>query len=135
LRSGRRWSPAVRRGFIASCLLAAAGSLADEIVNLTGLPVYPNLTKAVMDPAARTNALGRWCTRFSAETSYPLDTVETWYRKALPGASETDLINDRTYKNYPDLSGIKLALGLNYVTVFKATTQAPTSIELFKCGP
>jgi hypothetical protein len=123
------------RGFVTLCLLAGSATLADEIVNLTGLPLYPNLTKAVMDPVARTNALGRWCTRFSAETSYPLDTVETWYRKALPGASETDLTNDRNYKSYANLSGIKLALGLNYVTVFKATTQAVTSIELFKCSP
>jgi hypothetical protein len=84
----------------------------------------------------KTDTLGRWCSRFSAQTSYPLDVVETWYRKALVSASETDLTHDETYKNYPKLSGIKLAVGIDYVTVYRAANQAATSIELFRCsGP
>jgi hypothetical protein len=126
--------------FIATLLLfqLLASSLAvsqEEVQNLTGLPVYPNLSKAMMDRTAKTDTLGHWCTRFSAETTYPIDTVEAWYRKALIGASETDLTNDRTYKNYTQLSGIKLAIGVDYVTVFKVAAQAATSIELFRCSP
>jgi hypothetical protein len=137
-----RTMPAARSQFklivpLALVMFLAVASLAasEEVQNLTGLPVYPNLSKAMMDPTAKTDAFGRWCTRFSAETSYPIDIVEAWYRKALVGASETDLTHDRTYGNYIQLSGIKLALGVDYITVFKVTNQAPTSIELFKCSP
>lgn len=134
---GHRQTPAARtrQALIASLLTVASLAAAEEIVNRTGLPVYPYLTKAAMDPVARTDGLGRWCRRFSAETSYSLDTVQTWYRKILVGASETDLSQDPTYKGYPKLSGIKLALGRNYVTVYKITNQSATSIELFGCSP
>ena len=106
-----------------------------DVQNLTGLPAYPGLTKAVMDHFSRTDTLGRWCTRFSGETSYSLDAVETWYRKTLRGASETDLVNDDRYKNYLRLSGIKLAIGIDYVTVYRVGNQTSTSIELFRCSP
>ncbi len=88
-----------------------------------------------MDAVVRTDALGRWCRHFSAETSYPLDVVEAWYRSALAGASETDLTHDDAYKDYTELSGIKLGVGVDYVTIYKATARAPTSIELFRCSP
>jgi hypothetical protein len=118
----------------ATLLTAAPLAMPEGVQNLTGLPVYPNLSAAAMDRVARTDTLGHWCSRFSAETSYPLDRVEAWYRKALIRASETDLTHDQTYKNYTHLSGIKLALGLDYVTVFKVANQAATSIELFRCS-
>jgi hypothetical protein len=112
--------------------LVCAG--ASAVQNLTGLPVYPNLSAAAMDSVVKTDTLGRWCSRFSAETSYPLDVVETWYRRALASASETDLTHDERYKIYPRLSGIKLALGIDYVTIFKVANQTATSIELFRCS-
>jgi hypothetical protein len=108
---------------------------ADVVNNYTGLPVFPSLSRAAMDPFTKTDTLGRWCSRFTAETSYPLDAVEEWYRKALARASETNLANDATYKPLPGLTGIKLALGIDYVTVFRVSGETSTSIELFRCSP
>ena len=128
-----------RLGFVAvlafGLLSAPAPARASDVRNLTGLPVYPGLSKAAMDHFSRTATLGRWCTRFSGESPYSLDAVETWYRKTLRGASETDLVNDDRYKNYLRLSGIKLAVGIDYVTVYRAANQTSTSIELFRCSP
>ena len=107
---------------------------AKEVYNLTGLPVYPYLTNADMDSVARTDTMGHWCARFTAQASAPLEVVEEWYRKALVKASETNLRNDQRYRDYADLSGIKLAIGVDYVTVFRVGNQSTTSIELFKCG-
>ncbi len=96
--------------------------------------MFPSLSRAAMDKLTKTDTLGHWCSRFAAETSYPLDAVEEWYRKALARASETNLTNDATYQPYPGLSGIKLALGIDYVTVFRVRGQTSTSIELFRCS-
>jgi hypothetical protein len=113
----------------------ARPAAAYPVQNLTGLPVFPSLSKAAMDTVSKTDTLGRWCSRFAAETSYPLDKVEAWYRKALVNASETNLADDDKYKPLPGLNGIKLALGIDYVTLFRVAGQAGTSIELFKCSP
>lgn len=118
-----------------SVLSATSIVSAQDVYNLTGLPTYPNLSKAKMDGVARTDAIGHWCTRFAAETFDPLEVVEAWYRKALVHASETDLNHDERYKNYDRLSGIKLALGIDSVTVFRTANQSTTSIELFRCSP
>ena len=114
--------------------MAAPTADAQGVYNLTGLPLYPNLTSAQMDSVTRTDALGHWCMRFAAATYASLDTVEDWYRKALPAASETDLNHDERYNGYFKLSGIKLAFGIDSVTVFRAANQPHTSIELFKCS-
>src|SRR3984957_12082995 len=116
-----------------SLLSTAPNALAREVYNLTGLPVYPYLTTADMDDVARTDTMGHWCIRFTAEASAPLEVVEDWYRKALVNASETNLRNDEKYKSYINLSGIKLAVGLDSVTVFRTGNQSTTLIELFKC--
>jgi hypothetical protein len=122
--------------FLACSMLGAASlGFAEDVYNLTGLPAYPNLNRAKMDAVAKTDTLGRWCTRFAGETFDRLDVVEAWYRKALVSASETDLNNDENYKNYFKLSGIKLALGIDYVTVYRTANQSTTSIELFRCSP
>jgi hypothetical protein len=117
-----------------SLLSRAPDALAREVYNLTGLPVYPYLTTADMDDVARTDTMGHWCTRFTAEASAPLQVVEDWYRKALVNASETNLRNDQRYRDYQNLTGIKLAVGVDYVTVFRIGNQPTTSIELFKCS-
>lgn len=88
-----------------------------------------------MDRVFRTDTLGHWCMRFWASASDPLTAVEAWYRKRLVGASEMDLANDTTYKNYAGIAGIKLATGIDYVVVYKTTGQAPTSIDLYRCSP
>ncbi len=106
-----------------------------EVANSTGLPLFPYLSRAAMDQVTKTDTLGRRCSRFAGETSYPLDKVEAWYRTALVRASETDLTNDERYKRYAALTGIKLALGIDYVTVFRVAAGAATSIELFRCSP
>jgi hypothetical protein len=113
-------------------VLGAVGPVRAAIDNLTGLPAYPNLTSGAMDRAFRTEALGRWCARFSGTTGDSLVTVEGWYRKTLRHASETDLANDRQYQSLGSLSGIKLALGLDYVAVYRIDRQR-TFIELHRC--
>jgi hypothetical protein len=106
-----------------------------QVYNLTGLPAYPNLSTAKMDEVSRTDKLGRWCNRFAGSTTDSLETVEVWYRKTLLRASETDLNNDERYANLTNLSGIKLVLGIDYVTVYRLANQSSTSIELFRCSP
>ena len=39
----------------------------------------------------------------------------------------------RDIKDYDNLTGIKLAVGIDSVTVFRTGNQSTTSIELFKC--
>lgn len=129
-----RWAPGA--GLLVLCLhLGVAQAAHDAVENRTRLPLYPNLSRAQADPAARTDALGRWCTRLAAQTAYPLAVVQAWYRRVLPAASETDLVNDEQYRGFADLTGSKFALGIDYVTVFRSAGLATTSIELFKCSP
>ena len=103
--------------------------------NLTGLPAYPNLSRAVMDRVFRTDTLGHWCMRFWAATSDPLPVVESWYKKSMLGLSEVDLSHDKNYKNFPGLFGVKLVSGIDYVVVYKTASDAPTSIDLYRCSP
>jgi len=107
---------------------------AADVYNLTGLPLYPHLSRAKMDGVAKTDALGHWCIRLAADTADRLDVVEAWYRKALIGANETDLNHDERYRNYIKLNGIKLAQGIDSVTVYTTAAQSTTSIELFRCS-
>jgi len=116
-------------------LLAASPAMPRDVSNLTGLPAYPSLNKAVMEDVARTDTLGRWCMRFWSQTSDPLEKVEAWYRKTLVGASETDLRNDKTYQNYTDLAGVKFSMDIDSVAVYKVSKQAPTTIDLYRCSP
>jgi hypothetical protein len=115
--------------------LAAPRAMPEDLRNLTGLPAYPHLNSAVMEGVYRTDTLGHWCMRFWASASDSLTTVEAWYRKSMRGASEIDLAQDTTYKKYPGLVGIKLAIGIDYVVVYQAAGQAPTSIDLYRCSP
>jgi hypothetical protein len=127
---GRRLFPGIAA---AAALCGAAAGAPTSIPNLTGLPAYPNLSKAAMDDVYRTEALGRWCARFTATTTDSLRAVEDWYRKTLVRASETDLAHDERFKVYPSLSGIKLALGIDYVALYRLANQ-PTVIELHRCS-
>ena len=111
----------------------AARPAGSAVINLTGMPAYPNLSSAAMDRVLKTETFGRWCARFTAETADSLSSVESWYRKALLRASETDLTKDNQYKIYPNLAGIKLALGIDYVAVYRASNQE-TTIELHRCS-
>lgn len=122
--------------FLAAQLLAGAlPAKSADTRNLTGLPAYPNLTSAVMDSVFRTDKLGHWCMRFWAATSDSLPVVESWYKKTMLGSSEIDLSRDKAYKNYPGVIGVKLVLGIDYVVLYKTTSQAPTSIDLYRCSP
>jgi hypothetical protein len=111
------------------CIVRSADA---NVANLTGLPAYPNITSAAMEKVYRTETFGRWCAKFTAETSDSLNTVETWYRKNLLRASETDLTKDYRY-NVPRLAGIKLAMGIDYVAVYR-TSNEETLIELHRCS-
>ncbi len=121
----------------AAAVLLYAGALpyapAAVTDNLTGLPTYPRLDRAVMDGTWRTESLGRWCAKYTASTGDSLDAVEDWYRRAMYRASETDLTRDERYKVYPTLTGIKLAMGVDYVALYRFPNQ-PTIIELHLCG-
>jgi hypothetical protein len=119
----------------AQLLVFAPHALSGDTSNLTGLPAYPNLTRAVMGGTFKTDTLGHWCMRFWADTSDSLTAVETWYRKALIGSSEIDLTHDKTYKNYSGVVGVKIVLGIDYVVVYKTSSQASTSIDLYRCSP
>jgi hypothetical protein len=115
-------------------LLQGLPAHGEDTRNLTGLPSYPKLSSAVMDQVFHTDTLGHWCMRFWANTSDPLPVVESWYKKSLAGLSEIDLSHDKTYKNYPGVSGVKLVLGIDYVVVYKIASDAPTSIDLYRCS-
>ena len=115
-------------------LAAAPPATGDDVRNLTGLPAYPRLSSAVMDQVFRTDTLGHWCMRFWANATDSLTVVEAWYRNNLRGASEIDLTKDKTYKNFLGLAGIKLAMGIDYVVVYKTDSQAATSIDLYRCS-
>ncbi len=129
----------LRRDFAATLvavqLLVFAPPLCADTSNLTGLPAYPNLSSAVMDGTFKTDTLGHWCMRFWADTGDSLTTVEAWYRKTLIGSSEIDLSHDKTYKNVRGLVGVKIVVGIDYVVVYKTSSQAPTSIDLYRCSP
>ena len=116
-------------------LAFAPRATAADTRNLTGLPAYPNLSRAVMDDTFKTDTLGRWCMRFWSDTSDSLSAVEAWYRKNLIGSSEIDLTHDKNYKNYAGLVGVKIVLGIDYVVVYKTSSQALTSIDLYRCSP
>jgi hypothetical protein len=133
--SNRRWGAAA---VVYALTLMTRASLAmpADVRNPTGLPVYPNLDDARLEDRWRTNDLGRWCIRLSARSSDSLATVENWYRQALSTASETDLRNDRDYeRSYVELDGIKFAVDLDFVAVYKASNRAATSIDIVRCGP
>ena len=110
-------------------------AVSQELQNLTGLPAYPHLRSATMERMPRTDVLGHWCFRLTADSYDSLDAVQDWYRKALVGASESDLTHDESYKAYAELAGIKLSLDLDYADIYKSAPQALTSIILVKCSP
>ena len=119
---------------VAALALMVAPSAFAEIQNLTGMPLYPNLEKAAMDPWFRTDTLGHWCSHLSAETADPVAKVEAWYRKTWLGSSTTDLTHDRDYNRSTALTGVKLAWGIDSVAVYKVSAAAPTSILLSRCS-
>lgn len=133
--------PRLARGGLVASLWAAQllafepRAVAADTRNLTGLPAYPNLSSAVMDGAFKTDTLGHWCMRFWSDTSDSLATVEAWYRKTLIGSSAIDLAHDKEYKNYAGLVGVKIVVGIDYVVVYKTSSQATTSIDLYRCSP
>jgi hypothetical protein len=121
-------------GAMALCLglLSALGHAADIDPNSTGLPTYPHVRRAIMDPVAR-STLGRQCTHYAAESGDSLEKVESWYRKALPGAVESDVNENSIYGSYFKLTGIRLTQGNDFLTVYRIPNAVSTSIELFKC--
>jgi hypothetical protein len=121
-------------GALALCftVLPVRGPAADVDQNTTGLPTYPHLRRAIMDAVSR-DTLGRLCTHFAADSGDSLEMVEAWYRKALPGAVETDVNQDSIYGSYFKLTGIKLTKGSDFLTVYRIADGTSTSIELFNC--
>jgi hypothetical protein len=101
----------------------------------SGLPLYPGVRGGIMDAVAR-DTLGQQCTHFATDSPDPLETVVSWYRKALPGAIESDVNKNSLYGSYFKLTGIRLTRGDDFLTVYRTANGESTSIELFKCaGP
>ncbi len=121
-------------GALALCftVLSIRSPAADLDQNTTGLPTYPHLRRAIMDAVSR-DTLGHQCTYFAADSGDPLEMVEAWYRKALPGAVESDVNQDSIYGSYFKLTGIRLTKGSDFLTVYRTADGTSTSIELFKC--
>jgi hypothetical protein len=130
----RRTTIPVTVGALAICLIACPfpSAATDIDKNTTGLPTYPHLRRAIMDSVSR-STLGRQCTHFAAESGDPLEMVEAWYRRSVPGAVETDVNQDSIYGSYFKLTGIRLTRGNDFLTVYRAANGTSTSIELFKC--
>jgi hypothetical protein len=118
-----------------SLMTGASWATPIAVRNPTGLPVYPNVDIAWLDNRMRTDDLGWRCMHLSARSSDSLDAVENWYRNALAAASETDLRHDGDYGIYRELDGIKLTKNIDFVAVYKASKQAPTSIDITRCSP
>ena len=103
--------------------------------NLTGLPAYPNLSSCRHGRGISNRytwplvhaILGRYL-GFARCRSRP------GTEKALIGSSEIDLTHDKTYKNFAGVVGVKIVLGIDYVVVYKTNSQAPTSIDLYRCS-
>jgi len=105
-----------------------------DMQNPTGLPLYPNLTAAVLDNVFRTDLLGHWCMHLSARSSDSLDSVENWYRRALAKDSETDLNHDPAYGSTPNLDGIKLSSNIDTVAIYRVAGSQATFIDLARCS-
>jgi hypothetical protein len=127
------WSAAAAV-YALSLMTHASLATSADLLNPTGLPVYPNIERARLDDRLRTDDLGRWCMRLSARSLDSLATVENWYRNALSTASETDLRNDGDYQGGLELDGIKLTMNLAFVAVYKASKGTATSIDIVRCG-
>jgi hypothetical protein len=66
-------------------------------------------------------------------TVLPMSSRAAWYRKAVPGAVESDVNQDSIYGSYFKLTGIKLTKGSDFLTVYRIADGTSASIELFKC--
>ena len=110
-----------------------AAALAADDRNTTGLPTYPHIGHAIMDPVPR-DTLGSKCIHYVADSDDALERVQAWYRHALPGAVESDVNQKPIYGAFFKLTGIRLTLGADFVTVYRTANGRMTSIELFKCA-
>jgi len=134
-----RGRPRAGAALALSCVLPMAAGAAESVgpglLNPTGLPMYPNLASARLEERLKTDWVGHWCMHLAAATTDSLEAVETWYRRALRAASETDVRNDGTYGDAGSLDGIKLSVNLDSVAVYKVSNGAPTLIVLTRCSP
>jgi hypothetical protein len=104
------------------------------VQNPTGLPLYPNLTTAVLDSVYRTDLLGHWCMHLSAQSSDSLEAVEQWYRRAFIRVSETDLTHDSAYVDKANLAGIKLTSDIDSIAIYRMGRSGATFIDLARCS-
>jgi len=127
----QRTAPTAALGILLTLVSATVPAADDR--NTTGLPTYPHISRAIMDPVPR-DTLGSKCIHYTADSPDPLDSVEAWYRHALPGAVESDVNQNSLYGDFFKLSGIRLTLGTDFVTVYRTANGRLTSIELFRCA-
>lgn len=114
------------RGIVTGLALACvASSLSAQgnTKNETGLPMYPALTNGSQYPVSQTRD-GRFLI-YTAETRDALETVEAWYRRALPHATESADTVGIT-------KGIVLTNGKDKVLVYHLGTTKGAVVELQK---
>ena len=133
MQKRRRIHPHAGRSLGILLTLVSSAVPAAEDRNTTGLPTYPHISCAIMDPVPR-DTLGSKCIHYTADSPDPLDSVEAWYRHALPGAVESDVNQNSLYGDFFKLNGIRLTLGTDFVTVYRTANGRLTSIELFRCA-
>lgn len=107
-------------GLMASSSAAAAQA---NQKNLTGLPAYPQLFNGTQYPASQTSK-GRYLI-YTAQSTDALETVEAWYRHALPKATEAKDDNNLTH-------GIVLTNGKDKVLVYRLGNSKSAVVELQK---
>jgi hypothetical protein len=112
-----------------------ASARAEDVRRFAGLPVHPAVARNSVDPWLRTDSLGHWCAHLTGRTSASIEEVAAWYRNNWPDTSETDIAHDVAYAGaYAALQGIKLSLGFDSVAIYRIAPQAPTMIDIYRCG-
>lgn len=94
--------------------------------NKTGLPLYVHTIMGTQYDAFQDPTDSHWYTSYTAVVSSDaLDTVEAWYRHALPKAKETPYVDGGKH-------GIVLNNGKDRVRVYQMGTNPGAVIELYK---
>jgi hypothetical protein len=131
-RSGAAWV-----ALSSALLLVGTATIAQaaDVRRFAGLPIHPAVTRDSVDPRLHTDALGHWCAHLSGHTTASIEDVADWYRKNWPETSETNITHDGAYESaYVNIEGLKFSLGISSVVIYRITPQAPTIIDIYRCG-
>lgn len=111
---------------IAGAVTSALPAQARNQPNKTGLPLYAHTIMGTQYDAFRDPANNHWYTSYTAVVSSDsLETVEAWYRRALPKATEMPYVDGGKH-------GIVLNNGKDRVRVYKMGKNPGAMIELYQ---